>query len=78
MHDAGALAGIQLDDELFVHNRLHLFSGWDVRDFAAERVAIGGQPIRHGSDLGQIKIPEHELARFRLSLIVISSPVFTL
>jgi hypothetical protein len=29
------LARIQLDDELFVHDGLHLFPRWDARDFAA-------------------------------------------
>src|SRR6266576_3645175 len=36
-----------------------------MRDFAAERGAIGGQPIGHWSDLGQVEITENELARLR-------------
>ena len=35
-----------------------------MRDFAAEGVAIGCEPVRHGSDLGEIEITENELARF--------------
>jgi hypothetical protein len=65
MHGEALLSRIQLDDELFVDDRLHLFAGRDVRDFAAEGVAIDREPIRHGSDLGEIEIPEHELPRLR-------------
>ena len=58
------LARVQLDDQLFVDDRLHFFSRRNVGDFAFERVAIGGQPIRHWSNLGQLKVAEDELARF--------------
>jgi len=65
MHCAQALLPrIQFDDELLVDDWLHLFARRDVRDFPAERVAIGSQPIGHWSDLGEIKISENELARF--------------
>jgi hypothetical protein len=40
MQGVALLARIQLDDELFVHDRLHLFARRDVSDFALERVAI--------------------------------------
>ena len=60
------LARVQLDDELFVHNRLHFFPGRDARDFAAKSVAIDRKPVGHGNDLRKIEIPQHQLTRFRL------------
>jgi hypothetical protein len=59
MHRVGALPRIQLDDELLVHDWLHLFAGRDMRDFAAERIAIDREPIRHRSNLGEIKIAKN-------------------
>jgi len=59
------LARIQLDYQLFVYDRLHLFPRRDARDFAAERVAIGCQPVGHGNNLRKIKISQHQLAGFR-------------
>ena len=58
----GALPRVQLDDQLFVHDGLHLFPGRDARDFAAERVAIGCQPVGHGDNLCEIKISQDQLA----------------
>ena len=37
-----------------------------MRDFTAQRIAIDGQPIGHGSDLGQLKIAEDQLTRLWL------------
>jgi len=51
MHGGTPLARIQLDDELLVDDGLHLFARWDVHNFAAERIAIDGEPIGHGDDL---------------------------
>ncbi len=62
------LPRIQLDDELFVDDRLHLFARWDVSHFTAERITIRRQPIRHGGNLSELKIAKHELTRLRLVL----------
>ena len=60
------LAGVQLDDELFVHNRLHLFARGDARNFAAKPIAIGCEPVGHGSNLGQVEIAQNQLTRLWL------------
>jgi len=62
------LPRIQLDDELFVDDRLHFLAGRDVRDLAAERVAIRCQPVRHGGNLSELEIAKDELTRLRLVL----------
>src|SRR5437879_5915689 len=64
--EATCLARIQLDDQLLVDHRLHLFARGDVSDFAFERVAVDRQPIRHGHDLGQVEVAHDELTRFGL------------
>src|SRR4029077_18278713 len=40
----------------------------DARDFAAETVAIDCKPVRHGSNLREIKVAQRELPRFGLVL----------
>src|SRR5215468_5443368 len=52
----GRSSRIQLDDELFVHDRLNLFARWDARDLSAEGVPIDRKPVRDRNDLGEIKI----------------------
>src|SRR5260370_26641508 len=59
------LARIQLDDQLFVDDRLHFFTRRDMRDFSSESVAIDRQPIRHRYNLSELEIAESELPRFR-------------
>ena len=49
-----SLPGIQLDDQLLVDHRLHFLAGGDAGDFAAQRIAIGDEPIGDGSDLGEL------------------------
>src|SRR5206468_12641455 len=53
------LARIQLDDELFVHDGLHLFARRDARHLPAERVAIDREPVGDGSDLSEIEVAQH-------------------
>ena len=36
-----------------------------MRNFAAERIAIDCEPVRHRSNLGQIEVAQYELTRFR-------------
>src|SRR4029077_7285715 len=60
-HRAALLSRIQLDDQLFVHDGLHLFARRDVGDFAAEPVAIGCEPVGHWSNLRQIEVAQYEL-----------------
>ena len=58
------LPRIQLDDQLFVDDGLHFLAGGNVGDFAFERVAIDGQPVGDGDDLGQVEVADDELTRF--------------
>jgi len=53
------LARVQLDDELFVHDRLHFFPGRDARNFAVEAVAVDCEPIGNRDNLREIKIAQH-------------------
>ena len=53
-----SLSRIQLDDQLFVDDRLHFFARRNVRDFAFESVAIDGQPIGNRHDLGELEIAQ--------------------
>ncbi len=45
------LPGVQLDDQLFVNDRLHFFPRRDSRDFTAQAIAIDCQPVGNGSDM---------------------------
>src|SRR5437588_11596617 len=59
------LARVQLDNQLFVDDRLHFFARRNVRDFSFERVAIDGQPIRYRHNLSELEIAQRKLTRFR-------------
>ena len=60
-----SLARIQLDDQLFVDDRLHFFAGRNVGNFTFESVAIDGQPIGNWNNLRKLEVTHRELARFR-------------
>jgi hypothetical protein len=45
------LAGVQLDDQLFVDHRLNFFTRGNAGDFAFESIAINRQPVGNRDDL---------------------------
>src|SRR6476619_7271189 len=59
------LAGIQLDNQLLVDHRLHFLTRRDARDFTAQGVAVGDEPIGDGSDLGKLQVAQGKLPGLR-------------
>src|SRR4051812_29713341 len=58
------LSRVQLDNQLLINDRLHLFPRRNPTDFAFETVAINRHPVRHGHNLSQLQITGSELPRF--------------
>src|SRR4051794_35294544 len=59
------LTRVQLDDQLLIDDRLHLFARRNMSDLSGQGVAIHRQPIGNWSDLRQFHVALGKLARFR-------------